>query len=143
MDLRVTDRPAALPIAACCPGATRLLLALAIPAVLGGCAFDMDGFAFTNEKRVAAHVGTTEPLVGPDGRCSADLNFSPSSLAARSSGVESGITECELVALKGQPSDVLIGGSGKGEREVQLLYQEPAGKKIYMFTDNKLTRVVD
>ncbi|GGC69168.1 hypothetical protein [Chelatococcus reniformis] len=110
---------------------------------LGGCSFDMDGFAFGNDKSVTAHVGTSEPLLGPDGRCTADVNVSPSALGQSRPGVEIGMTECELVRLKGQPNDVLVGESGKGQREVQVLYQEPTGKKLFMFTDNKLTRVVE
>jgi hypothetical protein len=26
---------------------------------------------------------------------------------------------------------------------VQVLYQEPTGKKLYLFTDNRLTRIVE
>ena len=54
-----------------------------------------------------------------------------------------GITECELVRLKNKrPTDVLIGSSGKGQREVQVLYSEPGSREIYMFSDNRLTRIV-
>ena len=53
------------------------------------------------------------------------------------------LTECELVKLKGtRPTDVLVGESGKGQREVQVLYSEPGGREIYLFTDNRLTRIV-
>jgi hypothetical protein len=41
-----------------------------------------------------------------------------------------------------KPTDVLIGESGRGQREVQVLYAEPGGREIYLFTDNKLTRIV-
>ncbi len=37
---------------------------------------------------------------------------------------------------------MLIGESGKGQREVQVLYAEPGGREIYLFTDNRLTRIV-
>ena len=31
---------------------------------------------------------------------------------------------------------------GKGQREVQVLYSEPGGREIYLFTDNRLSRIV-
>ena len=34
------------------------------------------------------------------------------------------------------------GESGRGQREVQVLYSEPGGREIYLFTDNKLIRIV-
>ena len=110
---------------------------------LGGCAFDMGGFAFMDGKSATAHVGTTDPVLGPDGRCEADASISPAALGPQPREVTLGMTECQLVAMKGQPTDVLIGESGKGQREVQVLYQEPAGKHLYMFTDNRLAKVVD
>ena len=57
--------------------------------------------------------------------------------------LEPGITECDLVRLKGKPAtDVLVGESGKGQREVQVLYSEPGGRELYFFVNNKLDRVV-
>lgn len=76
------------------------------------------------------------PLLGPDGRCTG-----PSTSAA--AAIELGITECDLVRLKGKPAtDVLVGESGKGQREVQVLYAEPGGRELYMFVNNKLDRMV-
>lgn len=110
---------------------------------LGACAIDVGGFAFMNDKAVTAHAGTSEPVLGLDGRCTAEAGLDPSALRGRPSQVAPGISECDLVRLKGQPADVLIGGSGKGQREVQVLYQEPAGKRLYLFSDNRLARVVE
>jgi hypothetical protein len=76
------------------------------------------------------------PLLGPDGRCTG-----PSSGAA--TAIEPGIAECDLVRLKGRPAtDVLVGESGKGQREVQVLYSEPGGRELYFFVNNRLDRVV-
>ena len=76
------------------------------------------------------------PVLGPDGRCQGP---SP----ATASIIEPGIGECDLVRLKGkEPTDVLIGESGKGQREVQVLYSEPGGREIYLFVDNRLNRIV-
>jgi hypothetical protein len=59
------------------------------------------------------------------------------------SSIEVGIGECELVRLKGKPpTDVLVGESGKGQREVQVLYSEPGGRELYFFVDNRLDRIV-
>jgi hypothetical protein len=78
----------------------------------------------------------TGPLLGPDGRCTGPA---PGTAAA----IEPGISECELVRLKGRaPTDVLVGESGKGHREVQVLYSEPGGRELYFFVDNRLDRVL-
>jgi hypothetical protein len=37
---------------------------------------------------------------------------------------------------------VLVGESGKGQREVQVLYSEPGGRELYFFVNNRLDRVV-
>ncbi|HZW48120.1 MAG TPA: hypothetical protein VFF61_11400 [Microvirga sp.] len=75
------------------------------------------------------------PLLGPDGRCTG-----PSTGTA--TAIEPGISECDLVRLKGKPAtDVLIGESGKGQREVQVLYSEPGGRELYFFVNNRLDRV--
>jgi hypothetical protein len=75
-------------------------------------------------------------VLGPDGRCT---GTAPGTALA----IESGIAECDLVRLKGRsPTDVLIGESGKGQREVQVLYSEPGGRELYFFINNRLDRVV-
>src|SRR4051794_2830354 len=86
----------------------------------------------------AAPAGPTfgGPLLGPDGRCT-----EPASGTA--TAIEPGIGECDLVRLKGKPAtDVLVGESGKGQREVQVLYSEPGGRELYFFVNNRLDRVV-
>jgi hypothetical protein len=112
----------------------------------------MGGFAFTSESKggrtttttssATARVSTQEAQLTADGECSADVSLDPSTRPLPPQIAE-GITECELVKLKGaRPTDVLIGDSGKGQREVQVLYSEPGGREIYMFTDNRLSRIV-
>lgn len=124
-------------------------------AALGGCAVDMGGFAFTSDSRDGRTTTTTstamvtatiparpalqEAGLTPEGDCSADAPAG----RAMPPAIAEGITECELVKLKGaRPTDVLIGESGKGQRETQVLYSEPGGREIYMFTDNRLSRIV-
>ncbi|WP_230531176.1 hypothetical protein [Microvirga roseola] len=76
------------------------------------------------------------PVLGPDGQCTG-------SPAGTATAIEPGITECDLVRLKGKPAtDVLVGESGKGQREVQVLYSEPGGRELYFFVNNRLDRVV-
>ena len=85
----------------------------------------------------AAPVGPAfeGPVLGPDGRCTGP--------AAGTAAIEPGIAECDLVRLKGRPAtDVLVGESGKGQREVQVLYSEPGGRELYFFVNNRLDRIV-
>ena len=123
-------------------------LVLACTVALGGCSVDVGGFSFvsdgqgTRTSSASARVSTQEAMLGPDGACDADVSLDPATRPLPPAIAE-GITECELVRLKAKaPTDVLIGGSGKGQREVQVLYSEPGGREIYMFTDNRLTRIV-
>lgn len=76
------------------------------------------------------------PVLGPDGRCTGPA-------PGTATVIEPGIGECDLVRLKGKPAtDVLVGESGKGQREVQVLYSEPGGRELYFFVDNRLDRIV-
>lgn len=125
----------------------RLPVLFACAVALGGCSVDMGGFAFTQDSRgtttssISARASTQEALLGPDGECEAGVSLDPSTRPLPPE-IAIGITECELVRLKGaKPTDVLIGESGKGQREVQVLYSEPGAREIYMFTDNRLTRI--
>jgi hypothetical protein len=72
----------------------------------------------------------------PDGGCSGPVPTTATVIAP-------GIGECEIVRLKGRPpTDVLIGESGRGAREVQVLYAEPGGRELYFFVDGRLDRIV-
>ncbi len=76
------------------------------------------------------------PVLGPDGRCTGTP-------AGTATAIEPGIAECDLERLKGKPAtDVLVGESGKGQREVQVLYSEPGGRELYFFVNNRLDRIV-
>ena len=121
---------------------------LGLAAVLAGCSVDMGGFSFVSNERgtrtssASARVSTQEAMLTPEGECSAGVSLDPSTRPLPKE-IAPGITECELLKLKGaRPTDVLVGESGKGQREVQVLYSEPGGREIYLFTDNRLTRIV-
>lgn len=130
----------------------RIPVLLACTAVLAGCSVDMGGFSFMSEtsngrtttttSTASARASTREAMLTPEGECEADVSLDPSTRPLPKEIAE-GITECELVRLKGgRPTDVLIGESGKGQREVQVLYAEPGGRELYLFTDNRLKRIV-
>jgi hypothetical protein len=76
------------------------------------------------------------PMLLPDGGCSGPVPTTAATIAP-------GINECEIVRLKGAPpTDVLVGESGRGAREVQVLYAEPTGRELYLFVDGRLDRIV-
>ncbi|MGO4704367.1 hypothetical protein AB4072_01145 [Microvirga sp. 2MCAF38] len=76
------------------------------------------------------------PVLGPDGQCTGNVPVTAATIAP-------GMAECDLVRLKGKPAtDVLVGESGKGQREVQVLYAEPGGRELYFFVNNRLDRIV-
>ena len=120
---------------------TRLLLTVAVMALaaLPGCnerAGPVVTAAVPAAPPAAAAPAYSGPVLGPDGRCQGES-------AAAAAAIEPGIGECDLVRLKGkEPTDVLIGESGKGQREVQVLYSEPGAREIYLFVDNRLGRIV-
>lgn len=123
-------------------------LALPLALALAGCSVDLGGFSFVSDGTTArsatgsARVSTQEAVLTADGECEANLSLDPAT-RPRPATIAPGITECELVALKARrPTDVLIGESGKGQRETQVLYAEPGGREIYLFTDNRLSRIV-
>ena len=114
--------------------------------LLGGCAVEVAGFA--NDKSFVARLPppqsapATEAVVGEDGRCSVEQNIDKAALQGRDGNALIGITECELVAVKGEPLSVQTGASSSAKRETTMLYMEPTGKAIYLFANNRLTKVV-
>jgi hypothetical protein len=120
---------------------TRLFLVIAVAAVTtsSGCnerSSPAATAALPAAPPPAAAPAFAGPVLGPDGRCQGQS-------AATAAAIEPGIGECDLVRLKGtEPTDVLIGESGKGQREVQVLYSEPGAREIYLFVNNRLDRIV-
>lgn len=84
----------------------------------------------------APRSNVTGPTLLGDGGCSGPVPMTAMTIAP-------GINECEIVRLKGAPpTDVLVGESGRGAREVQVLYAEPTGRELYFFVDGRLDRIV-
>lgn len=114
--------------------------AVAAALAVAGCAMEVGGFV--NERSAVARVATSEAVVGEDGRCTADLSIDPATFRGREGDGLIGLTECELVALKGPPLSVQTGSSPRAKRETTMLYMEPTGKSIFLFADNRLIQIV-
>ena len=83
------------------------------------------------------------PVVGEDGRCKGAPSIDLANLKTRNSDAALvGISECELVALKGEPLSVQSGSSPTAKRETTILYMEATGKAVYLFANNQMVRVV-
>jgi hypothetical protein len=118
-------------------------LVLILAATLGGCSLELGGGGSRDKIQVAATSPAREPVLLSDGTCESNATLFPAGPRSSASEIALGVSECDLVRLKStKPDDVLIGESGKGQREVQLLYAEPGGRELYLFTDNKLTKIV-
>jgi hypothetical protein len=121
----------------------KIVLMPLLAAWTAGCSIDIGTTGFVNDRVATARVSTREAVLLPNGVCEADLSLDPAAARPRATSIALGIGECDLVRLKAvKPDDVLIGESGRGQRETQVLYAEPGGRELYLFTDNKLTRIV-
>jgi hypothetical protein len=123
-------------------GFARLLVLTLASATLSGCAAELVGTGFVNDKSATARVATTEAVVDEEGRCTADLSIDPALFRNRPDSGLVGMTECELVATKGTPLSVQTGASSSARRETTMLYMEPTGKALYLFANNRLVRVI-
>ncbi len=125
----------------------QIVIALFSTVLLSGCGVELFGSSFTatpaGTSTASGRIANTAPVLTPEGECEANVSLDPSALGGRPSEIAPGIGECDLVRLKGKrPTDVLIGQGGTGQRETQVLYAEPGGRELYLFTDGKLTRIV-
>ena len=83
------------------------------------------------------------PVVGEDGRCKGSPSIDLANLKSRNiDAALVGVSECELVALKGEPLSVQSGSSPTAKRETTILYMEATGKAVYLFANNQMVRVV-
>jgi hypothetical protein len=104
--------------------------------ILGGCGGSDRAAPMAAVPPPAPRPSYAGPVLAPDGSCTGAVPTVATAIAP-------GIGECELVRLKGAPpTDVLVGESGRGQREVQVLYAEPGGKELYFFVNNRLDRIV-
>ena len=96
-----------------------------IATLLGGCAMQ-----------------ATEAVVAEDGKCTATISIDPALFRNKPDEGLLGMTECEIVAIKGAPLSVQTGSSSTSRRETTMLYMEPTGKAVFLFSDNRLIKIV-
>ena len=103
----------------------------------------------TRDKPVAA-VPASAPaapsfgaVVDENGQCTETITFDPAPYKGKPDDALMGLSECQIVALHGQPPlSVMTGASPQSRRETTMLYMEPNGKAVYLFSDNGLKRIV-
>lgn len=120
------------------------LFAMALLPLLGACTVGATGFAtdFNEVHEASIRASTAEALVGPDGRCEADISVDPSVFRDQArDGVPLGSTECEVVARLGGPYSVEIKRGPRGERLTRLTYVSGPRFGAYDFTNNRLTKI--
>ena len=111
-----------------------------IATLLGGCAMQATGFV--NDNSVSVRAATTEAVVAEDGKCTATISIDPALFRNKPDEGLLGMTECEIVAIKGTPLSVQTGSSSTSRRETTMLYMEPTGKAVFLFSDNRLIKIV-
>lgn len=111
---------------------------------------------FARKERALAPVAPAD-LVDAAGRCagleapqpsveqveapaSASTNASSSAFAPSSRVIALEMTECEVVRAAGQPGEVQVGATERGERSVVLTYAA-ADRPIYRFVDGRLKTI--
>jgi hypothetical protein len=75
---------------------------------------------------------TAADLVGPQGQCAVGQT------AAAQGGIALEMTECEVVGRAGQPDDVQLGTTDRGDRSVTLTYAGGPRPGIYRFAGGRL-----
>jgi hypothetical protein len=120
-----------------------LFLVTCLP-IIAGCTIDARGFAtdFNEVHEASIRASTAEAIVGPDGRCEADISIDPSVFRQQArGGIPLGSTECEVVARLGGPYSVEIKRGPRGERLTRLTYVSGPRFGAYDFTNNRLTEI--
>jgi len=82
-------------------------------------------------------------VVDEGGQCTETISFDATPYKGKPDETLVGLSECQIVAIHGEaPLSVMTGASQQSRRETTMLYMEPNGKAIYLFSDNRLKRVV-
>jgi len=82
-------------------------------------------------------------VVDETGQCTGSISFDVTPYKGKADDALFGLSECQIVALHGEaPLSVMTGASQNSKRETTMLYMEPNGKAVYLFSDNRLKRVV-
>lgn len=107
---------------------------------LGGCAVEVVGTGIAGDKQATLRASNIEAVVDETGRCEADVRIDPAALRSNRPGGLIGRTECEVVAIKGRPAEVVI-RDGAPVRRTTMLYDDPQGPAEYVFENNRLALV--
>jgi len=82
-------------------------------------------------------------IVDESGHCTETISFDSALYKGKSDEALMGLSECQIVALHSEaPLSVMSGASQNSKRETTMLYMEPNGKAVYLFSDNRLKRIV-
>ncbi len=82
-------------------------------------------------------------IVDETGQCTETISFDSAPYKGKPDDALMGLSECQIVALHGEaPLSVMSGASQNSKRETTMLYMETSGKAVYLFSDNRLRRVV-
>ncbi len=118
-------------------------------AVLALCGLVLSACAPAHDKPAAAVPASAPPapsfgaVVDENGQCTEAITFDPAPYKGKPDDALVGLSECQIVALHGQPPlSVMTGASQQSRRETTMLYMEPNGKAVYLFSDNGLKRIV-
>ena len=88
-------------------------------------------------------VSSFGAVVDESGQCTETITFDIGPYKGKMDDALIGLSECQIVALHGEaPLSVMSGASQNSKRETTMLYMEPNGKAVYLFSDNRLKRVV-
>ena len=108
--------------------------------VLAGCAVEVVGTGIAGDKQATLRASNIEAVIDANGRCEADVSIDPAALRSGGATGLVGRTECEVVAVKGRPSEVVIRDRAP-TRMTTMLYNDPQGPAEYVFENNRLTLV--
>jgi len=111
-------------------------------AMLAGCAPER-AKPVVSAPAAQAQAPSFGAIVDESGQCSETIQFDPAPYKGKPDEALFGLSECQIVALHGEaPLSVMSGASQQSRRETTMLYMEPRGKAVYLFSDNRLKRVV-
>ena len=90
-----------------------------------------------------ATISSFGAIVDETGQCTETISFDSAPYKGKADDALMGLSECQIVALHGEaPLSVMSGASQNSKRETTMLYMEPNGKAVYLFSDNRLKRIV-
>ncbi|MGL4494938.1 MAG: hypothetical protein ACRCXM_02455 [Beijerinckiaceae bacterium] len=125
---------------------TRIISMICAATILTGCTIESTTFVNDNVTHnridIPAQPAPRSSMPSIIGTVDENGNCTSGAGAVTRAAIGPGSTECDVVFSQGKPDDILIGSSSAAARETQFLYQTDEGKRLYFFTNGKLTRTV-